>query len=258
MTVAERAGTANNPDARGWRAKMAVLGPSTNTIVQPDMDDLRVPGVTGHYARIFVDNLPVGDDSSFKALTDAITLSVDEAVKSVLTCQPDHIVMGMSAITFYGGIAGAEAFRARIAGLSNLGVSTGAIATAAALTRFGARRIAFLSPYFPSANLQVRNFFTESGFTVARDLCFECASPVAIAQVPDDRIRQALNDLDGPDVDAIVQVGTNLSMLDMAAAAERVLGKPVIAINAATWWHGLRERGIDDRIHGKGSLLERF
>ncbi len=92
--------TATNQDSRGWRAKMAVLGPSTNTIVQPDMDDLRLPGVTAHYARIFVENLPVGDNASFKALTDAITLSVDEAVKSVLTCQPDYIVMGMSAITF--------------------------------------------------------------------------------------------------------------------------------------------------------------
>lgn len=237
---------------------MAVLGPSTNTIVQPDMDDLRVAGVTAHYARIFVDNLAVGDDSSFRALTDAITASVDEAVKSVLTCQPDYIVMGMSAITFYGGIAGAEAFRARIAGISGLGVSTGAIATAAALGRFGAKRIAFLSPYFPSANAEVANFFTQSGFTVVREQCLRCASPVAIAQVPDDRLRQVLGELDGPDVDAIVQVGTNLSMLDMAAAAERVLGKPVISINAATWWHALRAMGIHDKVWGKGSLLERF
>lgn len=237
---------------------MAVLGPSTNTIVQPDMDDLRVPGVTAHYARIFVENMPVGDDSSFKALTDAITLSVDEAVRSVLTCQPDYVVMGMSAITFYGGVAGAEAFRARIAGISGLGVSTGAIATAAALNRFGAQRIAFLSPYFPSANLQVRNFFTEAGFMVVRDQCLQCESPVAIAQVPDSRLRAVLAELDGPDVDAIVQVGTNLSMLDLSAAAELVLGKPVISINAATWWHALRAIGVEDHVWGKGSLLERF
>lgn len=237
---------------------MAVLGPSTNTIVQPDMDDLRVPGVTAHYARIFVENLAVGDNASFKALTDAITISVDEAVKSVLTCQPDHIVMGMSAITFYGGIAGAEAFRARIAAISGRGVSTGAIATAEALRRFGVKRVAFLSPYFPAANAEVRNFFTESGFTVLGDRCLECASPVAIAQVPPERLRHVLGELDGPDVEAIVQVGTNLSMLDLCAAAEQVLGKPVISINAATWWHGLRAAGIEDRVWGKGRVLEAF
>jgi maleate isomerase len=222
------------------------------------MDDLRVAGVTAHYARIFVENLAVGDNASFKALTDAITRSVDEAVKSVLTCQPDHIVMGMSAITFYGGIAGAEAFRARIADISGLNVSTGAIATAEALKRFGARRIAFLSPYFPNANAEVKNFFEEHGFEVMRDRCLQCESPVAIAHVQPDRLRGVLAELDGPDVDAIVQVGTNLSMLDLCAAAEQVLGKPVISINAATWWHGLRAIGVADQVWGKGRLLEAF
>ena len=59
-------------DARGWRAKFGCLAPSTNTIVQPDYDDLRVPGVTGHYSRILVKNLDVSDNASFRALTDAI------------------------------------------------------------------------------------------------------------------------------------------------------------------------------------------
>ena len=43
-------------DVLGWRKKFAVLGPSTNTIVQPDFDDLRPAGVTNHYSRIFTPN----------------------------------------------------------------------------------------------------------------------------------------------------------------------------------------------------------
>jgi maleate isomerase len=68
--------------------------------------------------------------------------------------------------------------------------------------------------------------------------------------------RQTLQKLDGDDVDAIVQVGTNLSMIRLAAAAELFLGKPVIAINTATYWHALRTCGIQDRMAGYGSLLE--
>jgi maleate isomerase len=34
------------------------------------------------------------------------------------------------------------------------------------------------------------------------------------------------------------------------------LGKPVIAINTATYWHALRACGITDRRAGFGSLLE--
>ena len=61
-----------------------------------------------------------------------------------------------------------------------------------------------------------------------------------------------------PDVDAIVQCGTNLSMVRLADEAERWLGKPVIAINAATWWMALRENGIKDKVYGAGSLLREY
>ena len=63
---------------------------------------------------------------------------------------------------------------------------------------------------------------------------------------------------DGRDTDAIVQVGTNLSMVRLAAAAELWLGKPVLAINTATYWHALRRNGITDKIQGLGRLLEEF
>jgi maleate isomerase len=68
--------------------------------------------------------------------------------------------------------------------------------------------------------------------------------------------RQAILQLDGDDVDAIVQVGTNLSMIRLAAAAELFLGKPVIAINTATYWHALRAQGLHDKKAGFGALME--
>ena len=63
---------------------------------------------------------------------------------------------------------------------------------------------------------------------------------------------------DAGDVDAIVQVSTNLSMVRLATTTEMWLGKPVIAINTATYWHALRQNGIADKIPGLGRLLEDF
>ena len=40
-------------DALGFRGKFAVIAPSTNTSVQPDFDDMRAPGITNHFSRIF-------------------------------------------------------------------------------------------------------------------------------------------------------------------------------------------------------------
>jgi maleate isomerase len=166
------------------------------------------------------------------------------------------MVMGMSAATFWNGRDGAAAYLNNMEARAQVGVSCGSFATEAALNVYKARRIAFLSPYFEVANAQVRRFYQDCGFTVVRDVCLQRPSPVQIAHTTDAMCRQAIRELDGDDVDAIVQVGTNLSMIRLAAAAELFLGKPVIAINTATYWHALRACGIHDKKAGFGSLLE--
>jgi maleate isomerase len=246
-------------DVLGSRRKFGVLGPSTNTIVEPDFEMMRPIGVTNHYSRIFTPNAQAVSNETFMAGTEVIGQNVLEAVRSVMTCSPDYLVMGMSAITFYGGKAGADAFQAKVEREAGVGISIGAHSCTAALKAYvGVKRIAFLSPYYPVANAEVRRYFTESGFEVVRDLYLACKSWTAIAEVTPDVLREKLITLhgDGRDVDAIVQVGTNLSMVRLAAAAELWLGKPVIAINTATYWHALRQNGIADKIAGLGRLLE--
>jgi maleate isomerase len=246
-------------DQLGWRRKFGAVGPSTNTVAQPDFDDLRPPGVTNHYARIYTPNAQAVSDATFMAGAATITANTFDAVKILMTCAPDYLVMGMSAVTFFDGVAGADAFQKRIEDASGVGVSIGSHASRAALEAYGGiRKIGFLSPYFPSANAEVRRYFTEAGFEVGRDICLQCPSWLAIAEVETPTLRRALAALDGDDIDAIVQVGTNLSMIRLAAAAEMWLGKPVIAINTATYWHALRQNGIMDKVQGFGRLLEEF
>lgn len=246
-------------DVLGYRRLFGVLGPSTNTIVQPDYDDMRPPGVTNHYSRIYTPNSQAISDETFMAGTQTIAAGVVDAVRSVMTCSPDYLVMGMSAITFYGGAAGADEFQRRIEQEAGVPISIGSHACAAALKAYGGvRRIAFLSPYYPVANAEVRRYFADMGYETVRDVPLRAPSWTAIAQIPEERLRGVIRDLDGPDVDAIVQVGTNLSMVRLAAAAEAWLGKPVIAINTATYWHALRANGIQDRLAGFGALLGQF
>jgi maleate isomerase len=130
---------------------------------------------------------------------------------------------------------------------------------AAALKAYGGiRRVAFLSPYYPIANAEVKRYLADMGYETVRDVPMRAPSWTGIAQIPESRCREVLRELDGPDVDAIIQVGTNLSMVRLAAEAEDWLGKPVIAINTATYWHALRANGITDRIDGFGRLLSDF
>ena len=246
-------------DVLGWRRKFGVLGPSTNTVVQPDYDGMRPAGITNHYSRIYTPNAQAVSNETFMAGTQVIADNVLAAADSVMTCNPDYLVMGMSAITFYGGLAGADEFAARLQRHAGIGVSIGAHAVRDALRAYGnVRRVAFLSPYFPAANTEVRRYLEESGFSVVRDHCLKCPSWTAIAEVDEPTLRQTLRELDGDDVDALLQVGTNLSMAKLAAEAEHWLEKPVIAINTATYWHALRANGIDDKVTGYGRLLAEY
>ncbi len=247
-------------DVLGTRALFGVLGPSTNTIVQPEFEAMRPHGVTNHYSRIFTPNAKAVSNETFLAGARAIAQNVDEAVRSVLTCEPTYLVMGMSAVTFFGGAKGADEYRDHVASISGLGVSTGALACIAALKAYGGcRNIAIISPYFPAMNAEVSRFFGDHGYTVVRDRALECPTWVDIARVREETLRSVIvNELNGDDVDAIIQVGTNLCMAAFAAEAERWLGKPVIAINTATYWHALRTCGLEDKIQGFGRLLSEF
>jgi maleate isomerase len=109
------------------------------------------------------------------------------------------------------------------------------------------------------ADEQVRTFFGESGYNIKRLHGLKCDSAHGIANTPRAQVLDVvINELDGDDIDAIVQVGTNLSTIDMLPTLEHQLGKPMIAINVALIWHALRAVGIDDKFFGRGRLLEEF
>ncbi len=246
-------------DALGWRKKFGVIAPSTNTIVEPDFYRMAVPGVTAHFSRIWIRNQNLSSNEDFEKLLVQIREEIQFSVERVLTAEVDYMVMGMSAETFWGGVEGNRQFIRDIQGWTGgLGVATGAEACEKALHLFGAKRIGVVTPYQPIGDENVVKFFSEIGFEVVKIKGLKCPTAVSIAHVTEDELRRSLIEVNGPDVDAIVQAGTNLSMVGLADEAERWLGKPVIAINAATWWLALRENGIEDKVWGAGRLLREF
>jgi maleate isomerase len=244
-------------DSLGPRAKFAVLAPSTNTSVQPEFDAMRPWGVTNHHSRLIIPDSRVSGERSFMAMMDAIRAALFPALEAALTCDPDYVVLGMSAETFWDGLQGSRQMKRKLEKTAKRGVAMGSDACRAALRAYGRgiRRIGVITPYMPVGDRQVRRFFTESGYEVVNLLGLKCKSPMLIAHESKQTLRDAILRVNRGGVDAVVQVGTNLAMAQLAATAEFWLDKPVIAINTATYWYALRDYGIKDRIPGWGSLL---
>ncbi len=245
----------------GERARIGIAIPSTNIAVEYDCQRVLPEGVTWHFGRFYIEVRDLSDDAGFLRFVEAIQDTIPLAMRDLVTAEITHAMMGMSAETFWGGRAGNDAFQARIREIigPDMGLSTGADAAAAALDAFGIKTIAVLTPYQPVADDQVRTFFGESGYEIRRLHGLKCDSAHGIANTPRERVLDVVvNELDGDDVDAIVQVGTNLSTIDLFPALEHQLGKPMIAINVALIWHALRGAGVEDKFFGRGRLLEEF
>ena len=250
------------------RAQIGVVIPSTNTGVEYDLQKFAIDGVTWHPSRFWIELRNWADeqeatgegvDSVFERFLEIMRGEIPMALRNVISAKVSHIMLGMSAETFWGGLEGSQLFEQGIREhIGDLGLTTGADATRKALSAFGAKTLSVITPYPPVGDDNVRQFFSEIGFEVKNICGLNCASATAIAETPIAAVLDAVRQVDGDDVDAIIQCGTNLSTIDLFPTLEHTLEKPLIPINVATIWHALRSCGIDDKVTGKGRLMEEF
>lgn len=236
--------------------KFALVLPSTNTSVERELHDLRPQDSSWHTGRIMIEAPDLGSADAFGAFREGLNASMPRALEIVMTAEPDYIVMGMSAETFWGGVEGNAEFEQRVRDLTGREVTTGATAAGEALKAFGAKKIGIITPYQPVGDEQVVAYFTELGFEVAGITGLCSATATSISTESPEKLREAFLSVNGDDVDALIQCGTNLECAATAAELEKEIGKPVIAINIATAWHAFRVNGIEDKISGYGRLLE--
>ncbi|HKD25546.1 MAG TPA: Asp/Glu racemase [Xanthobacteraceae bacterium] len=214
--------------------------------------------MTCHTGRVTIKERPLNTEEAFYEHMQMMRDGIGAAIDQIVTAGLDHLILGIALETFWGGTAAAERLQSDLAQRAGVAITMGSIASVAALNRFGARRIAILTPHQPRGDEIVRAYFVEAGFDVVRLKGLKCATPRLIAQVPESDIRNALRELAGDDVDALLTLGTALPAARVAAEAERWLDRPVLAVNVVSFWHAIRQCGISDRVSGHGRILEEF
>ena len=249
-------------DYLGYRAKMGVTTPSTNTVVQPEYDNMRPTGVTNHLARMHIENIDTVDNTSFDKSIELIDAGLDEAVDRVMTCEPDYLVLGISALSVWGGtLASVEDLRARMRSRAkrDIGVTLAVDGVREALKRHGVKKnISIVEPYYKSIEPKMEGIFNELGYEIVKYNHLEGKSPATYCHLTAEQIVDAFKKIDDPSVECLVQFGANLPGARIADEAERWLCKPVISINAVTYWHALRSFGIKDQFTGYSSLFSKF
>ena len=246
-------------DSLGYRLKIGTIAPSTNTVVQPEFSKMQPNGVTAHMSRIVTPNVSLSDDKEFTAHIHRMRSGMDEAIDRVMTAKPDCLANGLSLEAFWDGLEGSLELVKKIEEKHGIKCSMGNNAILEALNILDKpKNISLITPHKPFGDEKVKKFFLKAGYNVIDLFSFNINKPVDICHVKKSDLKNAIEKVNLKSPDAIIQVGTGLSMASLAGEAWYWLNKPVIAINTAIFWHALRQNNIYDKIDGFGPLLEKF
>lgn len=244
--------------------KFMIVVPSTNTTVEQDFwrmlhSNKALDGVGLHSSPILISSPKLASDADMLEFLAQFRREIMQTIDMGMTAEPEYIVMGMSLETFFGGKVGNQEFIEEIGDRCGLNVATGAEACEYALKKLNAKKIAIITPYQDIGDRNCVKFFEEIGCEVVAVHGLKCGSATDIAHVPEEVVEPILRDLAArPGVEAVVQCGTNLSLIRTMDKLEKELGVAMIPINAATLWFALRENGIKEPMYDACRLCREF
>jgi maleate isomerase len=254
----------NGPDVLSNTLKLGLFIPSTKTTIEQELWSIfknnaeLTSGIGIHTVNVITSKPKLATAADVAVYRESFLEGLQNALVTAKQAQPLYFIMGMSIEHIVDSLAEIEAHMGAFeAGLGRMGLATWHEAATAALSKFGATRIALLTPFDPSGLDNACQVFTDMGFEVVRSFGFGCQTSVDICHVPSAAKKQAiLQFLDGDDVDAIVQCGTNFSLLPVIEETEAVIGKPILGINQTLLWYALREAGVTMKLKGAGQLFK--
>ncbi len=257
------------PDVRSFRRKFGLFIPATNTSMEHELWSIifrnqgpdGLDGVGLHTANVLTPKPQLNTEADLLEYKKQFLGGLRTAVEGALLAEPQYLIMGMSLEHIIGGIEEIRAPMVDIEAYSGLSWATWHDAVQAALDKYGAKRIGIMTAFDRKGNENATQMFEELGYEVVSSVGFSCANALHIAHLPDWAKEKAILELlanDGNKLDAIVQCGTNMSLIDVSEKLEPIVGIPILGINAVTFWYALRENGFEGSLAGGGRLLREF
>lgn len=237
----------------GWRAKLGVIVPSTNTATEGEWRHMVPDGVSFHVGRALLTG------ATSQESYDIMARGTERAAEELATADLDLLVYCCTSGSF---MVGRDALKNKLSGISRLPVTTTADAVLEAFARLGITRVGLATPYIDLVNRREVEFLDENGITVTTVMGLQLGSTVEerrlINRVPPEVVFRMARAVDSPQAQAIFLSCTALPTMEMLERIETALGKPVIASNPATLWHCLRRLGVHDKLTGHGRLFAEF
>ena len=232
------------------RARVGFIIPTSNRLVEPQMQKYMPNGVVPHFTRI-------GMTDAHKRPLDQLLPRILDAASMLAEAKCDVTALQCTGTSMSGGVGSEHRVIREIEAKTGRHAISAASAVSAALQAFGARKIVFISEADEHLHDEKLRFLVEMGFDVLADKAAGLSgSDEWCAMPPKYWFDQAIA-LRTDAAEAYFISCANIQSIDALADLEAELGRPVVTSNQASLWLALRKAGIADAIPALGKLLGR-
>ncbi|WP_435157799.1 maleate cis-trans isomerase family protein [Haladaptatus sp. DFWS20] len=230
----------------GWRARIGVVVPSSNTTVEGEFGRAVSDGVSLHTARMPLESVTVEELDSM----------ADDAVSCAERLSHANIDVVAYACTT-GSLLHGSGFDSELENSLSNTAGVSAVATALSVKRafraLDAERLAVVTPYTAELNDREASYLDDAGFDVVELNGRGIEANTGIGSLrPEDayrQVRETVSESDG--ADAVFVSCTNYRTLPAIEPLEADLGIPVVTSNQATLWDALRQVGVTANVPGQ-------
>lgn len=232
------------------RARIGFIIPSSNRMVEPQMQRFAPQGVQPHFVRLRMTN-------QHKRPLPELLPHILSAVELLMDSKCDIIVFQCTGTSMSGGVDMDKMVVREIAKAAKRPAISTATAVNAALAALAAKRLVFISETKPKAHEEKLKYMREAGYDIIADRAASLENTDAYCMTPPRFWYDLALALKDDRAQAYFISCANIHVIDVIEDLERVLQRPAITSNQAALWCALRTIGLADVVPSLGSLFRR-
>ncbi len=238
----------------GWRGRIGLIVPSTNTVCEMEFHRMAPEGVSVHTSRVFTPAVKTEGEKEEAILK--MNTEIEKGARELGSMQPKVIVYACTTASFIKGPGYDKEAGERIKKETGVpGIST-TTAVLQALEALKLRKIVVATPYEAKRGEMERIFLEKAipGLKVLKEKHLGFLNNFENEHLtPNDAYRTA-RAIDVSEAEGIFISCTNFRTIEIIEKLEMDCGKPVITSNQASMWMALKEIGVSG-VEGYGKLL---
>ena len=215
------------------RARLGFIIPSSNRMVEPQVQRLIPDGVVGHFTRI-------GMTNRHRAPLDQLMPRILDASELLGDSKCDVTVLQCTGTSMSGGVDGEKKVIEAMAAATGRPALSAASSLTAAFQTLGAQRLVFVSETAQEGHDKKLAFLRQAGYKIVADKAMCLKDSDAYCTTPPAFWFDSVRELKIADCDAYFISCANIHSIDVIADLETELDRPVVTSNQAALWCALR------------------